>query len=122
MNKFRVIFIFVSIPLTISSYGQGHYSIRLSVADDKTNNEKILNEDGVESPTYNGGIEQIEQYLNANLEYGKKDHKTGLFGKNYFQLTIGRDGKLVEARCIKATVPIQIISEIQKLLLLTSVL
>jgi hypothetical protein len=115
MNKFGIISIFL-FPFTISSYGQVQYNIRLSVAEDKTNNEKILNEEGVELPTYNGGIEQVEQYLNANLEYGKKDYKTGLFGKNYFQLRIGRDGKLIEASCIKATVPIQTITKINKLL------
>lgn len=120
MKKLNLLSLIALLSLTQLTYGQETkqiQTIRLIVEYDNANNDKNLKGLVDEPPSYKGGMEKIEQYLTTNLKYSKKDYKMGLYGKNYFELKVSTDSKVIFANCLKATVSTQVINKIQKLLM-----
>lgn len=116
MNKATLIILIFLLTANLA-FGQTDTGIHFTLEYDEANNDKFLKDQNIIQPSYHGGLAKLEEYIQENLTYSKKDKKNGLVGINYIQLKIGTDAKILSASFIKSTIPPKTMSKILKLLL-----
>jgi TonB family protein len=59
-----------------------------------------------ELPSYNGGTEALQKFLEANLRYPEEAKKAGIYGKVYVNFVVNAQGQVMEAKIMRSVSPL----------------
>lgn len=77
-----------------------------SNAPNKSNDKKDAYEVVEKMPSYNGGTEALQKYLESNLKYPEDAKKAGISGKVYVSFIVNADGQVQDARIMRSASPL----------------
>jgi TonB family protein len=75
-------------------------------AQNNTGNSKDLYEIVEELPSYNGGTEALQKFLEANIRYPEEAKKAGIEGKVYVNFVVNAEGRVMEAKIMRSVSPL----------------
>ena len=59
-----------------------------------------------ELPSYNGGTEALQKFLEANIRYPEEAKKAGIEGKVYVNFIVNAEGRVMEAKIMRSVSPL----------------
>ena len=77
-------------------------NVNQSDAQNNSGDNKDKYEIVEELPSYNGGMEALQKFLEANLKYPEEAKKAGIYGKVYVNFVVNAEGKVMEAKIMRS--------------------
>jgi Ca-activated chloride channel family protein len=59
-----------------------------------------------ELPSYTGGKEALQKFLEANIRYPEEAKKAGIEGKVYVNFVVNAEGRIMEAKIMRSVSPL----------------
>jgi TonB family protein len=75
-------------------------------AQNVSNDDKDLYQVVEELPSYNGGTEALQKFLEANIRYPEEAKKAGIEGKVYVNFVVNAEGRVMEAKIMRSVSPL----------------
>ena len=57
-------------------------------------------------PYYNGGLQALQKFLEANTRYPEEARKAGVQGKVYVSFTVNKEGKITDSKIMRSVSPL----------------
>ena len=77
-------------------------NVNTANAQNNTGDNKDLYVITEELPSYNGGTEALQKFLEANIRYPEEAKKAGIEGKVYVNFVVNAEGQVMEAKIMRS--------------------
>jgi TonB family protein len=75
-------------------------------APNNSNGNKEMYQIVEELPSYQGGTEALQKFLEANLKYPEEAKKAGIYGKVFVSFVVNAEGQVTEAKIMRSVSPL----------------
>ncbi len=89
-----------------NNVNNGNKNVNTTDAQNNTGDNRDLYEVVEELPSYNGGTEALQKFLETNVRYPEEAKKAGIEGKVYVNFIVNAEGRVMEAKIMRSVSPL----------------